>query len=249
MSGTRDANSKAVLVTGASKGIGRAVAIRLARDGFHVTVHFGGDAAGAEATAEAIRSAGGQANTLGFDIADREAAKAVLDAHVAAKGAFWGVVANAGIARDNTFAAIEGGDWDAVMRTNLDGFYNTVHPLIMPMIRLRAGGRIVVMSSVSGVMGNRGQVNYSAAKAGLIGAAKALAVELASRKITVNAVAPGFIETAMTAGNEHLDEVMKAIPMKRAGTPEEVAGAVAFLFSSEAAYITRQVIGVNGGLV
>jgi 3-oxoacyl-[acyl-carrier protein] reductase len=136
-----------------------------------------------------------------------------------------------------------------VLRTNLDGFYNTVHPLVMPMIRKKAGGRIVVMSSVSGVMGNRGQVNYSAAKAGLIGAAKALAVELASRRITVNAVAPGFIETAMTEGNEHLEEVLKAIPMKRSGTPEEVAGAVAFLFSAEAAYITRQVIGVNGGLV
>jgi 3-oxoacyl-[acyl-carrier protein] reductase len=248
MNATENAN-RAVLVTGASKGIGRAVAIRLARDGFPVTVHFGGDAVGAEATAEAIRAAGGQADTLGFDIADREAATAALEARIAAKGSFWGVVANAGIARDNTFAAIDGGDWDAVLRTNLDGFYNTVHPLVMPMIRKKAGGRIVVMSSVSGVMGNRGQVNYSAAKAGLIGAAKALAVELASRKITVNAVAPGFIETAMTEGNEHLEEVLKAIPMKRSGTPEEVAGAVAFLFSAEAAYITRQVIGVNGGLV
>lgn len=240
---------RAVLVTGASKGIGRAVALRLARDGFAVTVHFGGDAAGAEATADAIRSAGGQAETLGFDIADRDAAKAAIEARIAAKGAWWGVVANAGIARDNTFAAIDGGDWDAVVRTNLDGFYNTVHPLLLPMIRLKAGGRIVVMSSVSGVMGNRGQVNYSAAKAGLIGAAKALAVELASRKITVNAVAPGFIETAMTAGAEHLDEALKAIPMKRAGTADEVAGLVAFLFSAEAGYITRQAIGVNGGLV
>ncbi|MBI1359096.1 MAG: 3-oxoacyl-ACP reductase FabG [Alphaproteobacteria bacterium] len=243
-----DNSKKRVLVTGASKGIGRAVAIRLARDGFPVTVHYGSDAAGAEATIEAIRSAGGQADALGFDIADREAAAGALEDRIKATGAYWGVVANAGIARDNTFAAIEGGDWDAVMRTNLDGFYNTVHPLILPMIRLRTGGRVIAMSSVSGVMGNRGQVNYSAAKAGLIGAAKALAVELASRRITVNAVAPGFIETAMTEG-AMIEEVLKAIPMKRAGTPEEVAGVVAFLFSPEAEYITRQVIGVNGGLI
>jgi 3-oxoacyl-[acyl-carrier protein] reductase len=241
-------SNRAVLVTGASKGIGRAVALRLAHDGFPVTVHFGGDASGAEATAQAIRSVGGQAEILGFDVADRQAAKTALEERVAAKGAWWGVVANAGIARDNTFAAIDGGDWDAVLRTNLDGFYNTVHPLVLPMIRLKAGGRIIAMSSVSGVMGNRGQVNYSAAKAGLIGAAKALAVELASRRITVNAIAPGFIETAMTSGAP-VEEVLKAIPMKRAGTPEEVAGVVAFLFSEEAAYITRQVIGVNGGLV
>ncbi len=243
------ASKPAVLVTGASKGIGRAVAIRLGRDGFAVTAHYGSDLAGAEETADAIRAAGGEADTLGFDIADREAAKAALEAHLADKGAFWGVVANAGITRDNTFAAIGGEDWDAVMRTNLDGFYNTVHPLILPMVRLKKGGRIVVMSSVSGVMGNRGQVNYSAAKAGLIGAAKALAVELASRNITVNAVAPGFIETAMTAGHEHLDEVLKAIPMRRPGTGEEVAAAVSFLFSPDAGYVTRQVIGVNGGLV
>ncbi len=241
-------SNRAVLVTGASKGIGRAVALRLARDGFPVTVHFGGDTGGADATAEAIRSVGGQAEILQFDVADREATKAALEEHIAAKGAWWGVVANAGIARDNTFAAIDGSDWDAVLRTNLDGFYNTVHPLILPMIRLKAGGRIIAMSSVSGVMGNRGQVNYSAAKAGLIGAAKALAVELASRRITVNAIAPGFIETAMTSGSP-IEEVLKSIPMKRAGTPEDVAGVVAFLFSAEAAYITRQVIGVNGGLV
>ena len=244
---TGNAN-RAVLVTGASKGIGRAVAMRLARDGFPVTVHFGADTRGAEATAEAIRGAGGQAETIGFDVADRQATQAALEERMAANGAWWGVVANAGIARDKTFAAIDGADWDAVIATNLDGFYNTVHPLLLPMIRLKDGGRIIAMSSVSGVMGNRGQVNYSAAKAGLIGAAKALAVELASRKITVNAIAPGFIETAMTA-DAPIEEALKAIPMKRAGTPEEVAGAVAFLFSAEAGYITRQVIGVNGGLV
>jgi 3-oxoacyl-[acyl-carrier protein] reductase len=244
---TANANRR-VLVTGASKGIGRAIARRLARDGFPVTVHFGGDATGAAETAALIAADGGQAETVGFDVADRDAAKAALDGLVAAKGAYWGVVTNAGIARDNTFAAIPGEDWDAVLRTNLDGFYNTLHPLILPMVRLRAGGRIVAISSVSGVMGNRGQANYSAAKAGIIGAAKALAVELATRKISVNTVAPGFIETAMTA-DAPVDEVMKAIPMGRAGTVDEVAGVVGFLFSPDAAYITRQVIGVNGGLI
>lgn len=242
-----DKTRKRVLVTGASKGIGRAIAVRIARGGYPVTVHYGGDAAGAETTATAIREAGGQADVVGFDVADRDATKAALDASVAAKGAFWGVVANAGIARDNTFAAIEGVDWDAVMRTNLDGFYNTLHPLILPMVRARSGGRIIAMSSVSGVIGNRGQVNYSAAKAGIIGAAKALAVELASRNITVNAVAPGMIDTDMTR-DAPMEEVLKMIPMKRTGTVEDVAGIVAFLLSPEAGYITRQVIGVNGGL-
>jgi 3-oxoacyl-[acyl-carrier protein] reductase len=242
-----DKTKKRVLVTGASKGIGRAIAVRIAREGYPVAVHYGGDAAGAETTAATIREGGGQADIVGFDVADREKTKAALDASVAAKGAFWGVVVNAGIARDNTFAAIEGDDWDAVMRTNLDGFYNTLHPLILPMVRARSGGRIVAMSSVSGVIGNRGQVNYSAAKAGIIGAAKALAVELASRNITVNAVAPGMIDTDMTK-DAPMEEVLKMIPMKRAGTVEDVAGIVAFLLSPEAGYITRQVIGVNGGL-
>jgi 3-oxoacyl-[acyl-carrier protein] reductase len=244
---SEDRKKQRVLVTGASKGIGRAIAERIARDGYPVTVHYGGDAAGAEQTAATIRAAGGEASIIGFDVANREATKAALEAHVAANGAFWGVVVNAGIARDNTFAAIDGADWDAVLRTNLDGFYNTLHPLVMPMVRLKAGGRIVAISSVSGVTGNRGQANYSAAKAGIIGAAKALAVELASRKITVNAVAPGMIETDMVK-NAPMEEILKMIPMQRVGKTEEVAGIVAFLLSPEAGYITRQVIGVNGGL-
>lgn len=242
-----DRAKKPVLVTGASKGIGLACARRLGKEGYPVAVHYGRDRAGAEGVAAEIAAAGGTARLLSFDVADREATRATLGAHIAEHGPFWGVVQNAGVSRDRTFAAIEGDDWDSVLRTNLDGFYNVLHPLVMPMIRRRDGGRIIAMSSVSGVMGNRGQANYSAAKAGIIGAAKALAVELATRKITVNCVAPGLIETAMTE-EVMRDEFIKAIPMQRVGQAEEVAGLVAFLMSEEASYITRQVIGVNGGL-
>jgi len=238
---------RCVLVTGASKGIGKAIALRLGAAGFPVTVHYGRDAASAEAVAGEIAAAGGSANLMGFDIADRQAARAALETHVEKNGAYWGVVLNAGIARDNAFPAIPGEDWDLVLHTNLDGFYNVLHPLIMPMIRLRDGGRIVTLSSVSGQIGNRGQVNYSASKAGIIGATKALAVELAKRNITVNCVAPGIIETAMTE-KLPVDEVSEAIPMRRFGKPQEVAAAVEFLFSSDASYVTRQVIAVNGGL-
>jgi 3-oxoacyl-[acyl-carrier protein] reductase len=185
---------------------------------------------------------------LQFDVADREASRAALEAEVAANGPYYGIVCNAGITRDNTFAALSGEDWDQVLDTSLGGFYNVVHPLLMPMVRARQGGRIVTIASVAGVIGNRGQVNYSAAKAGLIGATKALATELASRAITVNCVAPGFIETDMT-GSLPLDAALKAVPMGRIGKPEEVAAAVSFLLSDQAAYVTRQVIGVNGGLI
>ena len=235
-----------VLVTGASKGIGRAVALRIAALGHPVTVHFGGDRAGAEATAQAIADANGVADVIGFDVRDRAAVRAALEKKMES-GAFWGVVLSAGITRDNAFPAIDGSDWDDVLRTNLDGFYNVVHPLTMPMIRRRDGGRIVAIASVSGVVGNRGQVNYSASKAGLIGATKALAVELAKRRITVNSVAPGLVETAMSG--DIAAQIIEAIPMQRMGTVDEVAATVAFLFSPEAGYITRQVIGVNGGLV
>jgi 3-oxoacyl-[acyl-carrier protein] reductase len=236
---------KPVLVTGASKGIGRAVALHLGRAGFAVTAHFGGDCGGAEAVAAEIMAAGGVADVMGFDISNREAVRTALEGREGE--AYWGVVLNAGIARDNAFPAIDGAGWDAVLRTNLDGFYNVLHPLVMPMIRRRDGGRIVTMSSVSGLIGNRGQVNYSASKAGIIGATKALAVELAKRNITVNCVAPGIIETAMTESLP-LEEIKSAIPMRRLGTPDEVAALTAFLFSAEASYITRQVISVNGGL-
>lgn len=236
-----------LLVTGSSRGIGRGVALRLARDGFDIVLHCRQQREAAEAVAEEIRGLGRQARILCFDVADRQAASAALLADIEAHGAYYGIVCNAGITADAAFPALTDDDWDRVIHTNLDGFYNIVKPLIMPMIQRRKPGRIVVMSSVSGIMGNRGQVNYSASKAGLIGAAKALAIELAKRKITVNCVAPGLIETDMV--DEHvIDEAMKAIPMRRTGRVEEVAATVSFLCSADAGYITRQVIAVNGGL-
>lgn len=242
-----DGKPKPILVTGASKGIGRAIAQRIARDGFPVTVHYGTDKAGAEETLAAIEAAGGKVRILGFDIADRAASLAALEADIEKHGPYWGVVLNAGIARDNAFPALSGDDWDDVVDTNLGGFFNVVHPLVMPMIRRRDGGRIVTISSVSGITGNRGQVNYSAAKAGIIGATKALAVELATRRITVNCVAPGVIETAMIE-EAPVEEILKMIPMQRLGKPEEISGIVAFILSEEASYMTRQVISVNGGM-
>lgn len=241
-------NLRRVLITGSSRGIGRAIARRLAGDGFAVTVHCRSGRAEAEAVAAEIAAAGGLASVLQFDVCDRSAAKRILAEDIATHGAYYGVVCNAGISRDNAFPALTDEDWDLVIDTSLDGFFNVVHPLTMPMVRARKGGRIVTLASVSGVMGNRGQVNYSAAKAGLIGATKALAVELASRKITVNCVAPGLIETDMTH-DLPVEEALKIVPMNRLGQVEEVAAAVAFLFSDEASYITRQVLGVNGGII
>lgn len=240
--------ARSILVTGASKGIGRAIAVRLAKDGFAIVVHYGRDADAAADTARQIAGIGGSARTIGFDIADRAVTKAALEADMEAHGVYWGVVLNAGIARDAAFPAMEDGEWDAVLGTNLDGFYNVLRPVVMPMVSARRGGRIVTLSSVSGLTGNRGQVNYSAAKAGIIGATKALAVELAKREITVNCVAPGLIQTQMIEGVP-LEEVQKLIPMRRIGRPEDVAGAVGFLCSDDAAYVTRQVIAVNGGMV
>ncbi|MBI2397041.1 MAG: 3-oxoacyl-ACP reductase FabG [Xanthomonadales bacterium] len=236
-----------VLVTGSSRGIGRAIALRLARDGFDVVVHCRSRIDEAQAVADAITALGRQARVLQFDVADRDAAAAALLADIEAHGCYYGVVCNAGIARDNAFPAMPGEDWDAVIHTNLDAFYNVLHPLTMPLVRRRKPGRVVTLSSVSGLAGNRGQVNYSAAKAGIIGATKALAVELASRQITVNCVAPGLIETDMISA-ELLDEALKIIPARRAGRPDEVAAVVAFLMGEDAAYITRQVISVNGGM-
>jgi len=240
--------SATVLVTGSSRGIGAAIALRLARDNYDLVLHCRDNRQQADDLQSRIMDFGRSARVLQFDISDRAQCRDVLEADVEQYGAYYGVVCNAGVTRDNAFPAIPGEDWDEVLRTNLDGFYNVLHPLIMPMIRRRQQGRIVTLSSVSGVMGNRGQVNYSAAKAGIIGASKALAVELGKRNITVNCVAPGLIETDMTIELPS-DEILKIVPLRRAGKVEEVAATVSFLMSEDAAYITRQVISVNGGMV
>jgi 3-oxoacyl-[acyl-carrier protein] reductase len=236
-----------VLVTGSSRGIGKAIALRLAGDGFDIVVHCQSRRAEADEVARAIAAMGRRVRVLQFDVSARAESAAALEADIAQHGCYYGVVCNAGVIRDNVFPAMSGEDWDAVLSTNLDGFYNVLNPLIMPLARRRAPGRIVTLSSVSGLIGNRGQVNYSAAKAGIIGATKALALELAKREITVNCVAPGLIDTDMSA-DVALDEALKLIPARRLGRPEEVAAVVSFLFSADAAYITRQVISVNGGL-
>lgn len=239
---------RSVLVTGSSRGIGRAIAQRLGQSGYQVVLHCRSQRQAAEDALAQICEHGGQGRILQFDVADRQQCRDVLTGDIESHGCYYGVVCNAGIARDNAFPALSDDDWDSVIHTNLDGFYNILQPLIMPMVRKRQGGRIVTLSSVSGVMGNRGQVNYSAAKAGIIGASKALALEMAKRRITVNCVAPGLINTEMVAASVE-QEALKMIPMRRMGEPEEVAGLVAFLLSDEAAYITRQVISVNGGMV
>ena len=239
--------TRSVLITGASKGIGAAIAIALGQQGFEIVAHYRSDRAGAERTAEAIRSNGGACRVIGFAVGDRQACRAAIEADIAAHGAYYGVVNNAGVHRDNAFPLLTGEDWDDVIRTDLDGFYNVLQPCVMPMIQMRRGGRIVTMSSVSGVLGNRGQVNYSAAKAGIIGATKALALELAKRKITVNCVAPGLIDNTQLAAEEK-ERILDLIPVRRLGTPEEVAALVAYLMSDLAAYVTRQVISIDGGL-
>ena len=238
---------KSVLVTGSSRGIGKAIALRLARDDYDIVLHCRSRREEADSVARSVVALGRQARVLQFDVGDRQATAAALKTDIEQHGCYYGVVCNAGIVRDNVFPAMSGEDWDIVLKTNLDSFYNVLNPLIMPMVRRRAPGRIVTMTSLSGLIGNRGQVNYSAAKAGIIGASKALALELAKREITVNCVAPGLIETEMIA-DVPLEEALKLIPARRIGKPEEVAAAVSFLLTEDAAYITRQVISVNGGL-
>lgn len=236
-----------VLVTGGSGSIGAAIAAALTHAGFEVTVHYHRNREAAERTLAQL----GRGELLGFDVTDAAACRERLADSIERHGAYYGVVCNAGLTADRAFAMMDETDWYAVIRTNLDSFYNVIRPLIMPMIGLHEGGRIVTLSSVSGLAGNRGQVNYAAAKAGVIGASKALALELARRGITVNCVAPGLIDTDMAGA---LDErvrrdILRQIPMQRMGTPAEVAAAVGFLFSEGAAYITRQVLAVNGGLI
>lgn len=243
-------SNRTVLVTGASRGIGKACALTLAKDGFDIVIHCNKGVDKAKEVQEEIFALGRCARLLSFNVADTAAARTAIENDIAENGAYWGIVSNAGIARDNAFPALTDDDWFDVINVDLNGFYNVVKPALMPMIHLKDGGRIIAMSSVSGIMGNRGQTNYSAAKAGLIGAAKALATEVARRKITVNCIAPGLIETEMLQMvPEAIEAAMAMIPMRRMGKPEDIANAVSFLMSDKASYITRQVISVNGGML
>lgn len=240
--------NKTILITGASRGIGKAIALYLAPLGYDLVLHYNSNKSAAEETLKEVKKLGGSGRVLSFDISNRDETESVLTKDIDENGAYYGVICNAGVNSDTPFPAMSGEAWDKVLHTNLDGLYNVLHPVVMPMISARNGGRIIALSSISGVMGNRGQVNYAASKAGIIGAVKSLAVELAKRNITVNAIAPGVIETDMTA-ELPIEEIQKMIPMRRMGKPSEIASLVAYLLSDDAAYITRQVISVNGGMI
>lgn len=238
---------KSVLITGSTGGIGTAIAQALAKMGYDLVLHYHQNKTKAISLKDEFERQNITVRILQFDVADRSQTKDVLLADMTQNGAYYGVICNAGIIKDQAFPAMTGEEWDTVLTTNLDSFYNILNPIIMPMVRAKQGGRIITMASVSGLMGNRGQTNYSASKGGLIAASKSLAIELAKRKITVNCVAPGLIETEIT---EDLDAKMlqQLIPLRRVGRADEVASLVAYLMSDPAAYITRQVISVNGGM-
>lgn len=238
---------KRALVTGGSGGIGAAICKRLARDGLHVIVHANRSLDKAAAVVAEIAAIGGSAEAVAFDVTDRAATAAAL-ATLLEAGSIQILVNNAGIHADAVFPGMSGEQWDSVVDVSLNGFFNVTQPLTMPMIRTR-WGRIITISSIAGITGNRGQVNYSAAKGALHAASKSLALELASRNVTVNAVAPGIIATDMIAGAFDVETIKSIVPMKRAGRPEEVADLVAFLASEHAAYISGQVISINGAMI
>lgn len=238
---------KRALITGGSGGIGAAICHRLAADGHHIIVHANRSRTKADAIVAEICAKNGSAEAVAFDITDRAASAAALEV-LLEHGPIQILVNNAGIHDDAVFPGMTGEQWDSVLDVSLNGFFNVTQPLTMPMIRTR-WGRIINISSVAGITGNRGQVNYAAAKGALHAASKSLALELASRNITVNVVAPGIIATKMITGSFDAETIKQIVPMKRAGKPEEVADLVAFLASTQAAYISGQVISINGGMI